>query len=150
MCLRAQWGLHAAGPPPHGPSISLPSTALSFGAREMHCPPVTTRSYSSPSWAPGDILSGAVGAFLAWAKCYESGAFGDNDTRVSDADLGSGSRKDRDRVELVGTGGVELMHTSQVSHSIGLFIFEEILCRWGAVEEVVTDNGTACSARLAH
>ncbi len=26
----------------------------------------------------GDILSGGVGAFLAWAKCYESGAFGDN------------------------------------------------------------------------
>ncbi|KAI9433366.1 Ribokinase-like protein [Lactarius psammicola] len=26
----------------------------------------------------GDILSGSVGAFLAWAKCYESGAFGDN------------------------------------------------------------------------
>lgn len=25
----------------------------------------------------GDILSGTVGAFLAWGKCYESGAFGD-------------------------------------------------------------------------
>jgi ATP-dependent NAD(P)H-hydrate dehydratase len=24
----------------------------------------------------GDILSGTVGAFLAWAKCYEDGAFG--------------------------------------------------------------------------
>ena len=31
----------------------------------------------------GDILSGAVGAFLAWAKCYESGAFGDNMIPVS-------------------------------------------------------------------
>lgn len=25
----------------------------------------------------GDILSGTVGAFLAWGKCYEDGAFGD-------------------------------------------------------------------------
>lgn len=24
----------------------------------------------------GDILSGTVGAFLAWGKCYEDGAFG--------------------------------------------------------------------------
>ncbi len=31
----------------------------------------------------GDILSGSVGAFLAWAKCYESGAFGDNTMPVS-------------------------------------------------------------------
>jgi ATP-dependent NAD(P)H-hydrate dehydratase len=31
----------------------------------------------------GDILSGAVGAFLAWAKCYESGAFGDNSIPIS-------------------------------------------------------------------
>jgi len=31
----------------------------------------------------GDILSGAVGAFLAWARCYESGAFGDNTIPVS-------------------------------------------------------------------
>jgi ATP-dependent NAD(P)H-hydrate dehydratase len=31
----------------------------------------------------GDILSGSVGAFLAWAKCYESGAFGDNAMPVS-------------------------------------------------------------------
>jgi len=31
----------------------------------------------------GDILSGGVGAFLAWAKCYESGAFGDNGIPVS-------------------------------------------------------------------
>jgi hypothetical protein len=25
---------------------------------------------------------------------------------------------------------------------LGSFIFEEILCRWGAAEEIVTDNGT--------
>lgn len=31
----------------------------------------------------GDILSGGVGAFLAWAKCYESGAFGDKTIPVS-------------------------------------------------------------------
>jgi len=31
----------------------------------------------------GDILSGGVGAFLAWAKCYESGAFGDQTIPVS-------------------------------------------------------------------
>ena len=31
----------------------------------------------------GDILSGSVGAFLAWAKCYESGAFGNNAIPVS-------------------------------------------------------------------
>jgi hypothetical protein len=27
--------------------------------------------------------------------------------------------------------------------TIGAFIFEEILCRWGVVEEIVTDNGPA-------
>ena len=32
--------------------------------------------------------------------------------------------------------------------TIGAFIFEEILCRWGAVEEIVTDNGTAYVAAL--
>jgi hypothetical protein len=26
--------------------------------------------------------------------------------------------------------------------TLGSFIFEEILCRWGAAEEIVTDNGT--------
>ena len=31
----------------------------------------------------GDILSGSVGAFLAWGKCYENGAFGDNAIPVS-------------------------------------------------------------------
>ena len=25
----------------------------------------------------GDVLSGAVGTFMAWGKCYEDGAFGD-------------------------------------------------------------------------
>jgi hypothetical protein len=27
--------------------------------------------------------------------------------------------------------------------TIGVFIFEEILCRWGVLEEIVTDNGPA-------
>lgn len=31
----------------------------------------------------GDILSGSVGAFLAWGKCYEDGAFGDKSVPVS-------------------------------------------------------------------
>jgi hypothetical protein len=31
----------------------------------------------------------------------------------------------------------------ETGHTIGTFIFKEILCRWGAVEEIVTDNGTA-------
>jgi len=31
----------------------------------------------------GDVLSGAVGTMLAWGKCYESGAFGDNSIPVS-------------------------------------------------------------------
>jgi len=32
--------------------------------------------------------------------------------------------------------------------TIGAFIFEEILCRWGAVQEIVTDNGMAYIAAL--
>jgi hypothetical protein len=32
--------------------------------------------------------------------------------------------------------------------TIGCFTFEEILCRWGAVEEIVTDNGSAYIAAL--
>jgi hypothetical protein len=29
------------------------------------------------------------------------------------------------------------------ARSLGTFIFEDILCRWGAIEEIVTDNGPA-------
>jgi len=32
--------------------------------------------------------------------------------------------------------------------TIGAFIFKEILCRWGAVQEIVTDNGMAYIAAL--
>jgi hypothetical protein len=35
------------------------------------------------------------------------------------------------------------MLRSETGRTLGAFIFEEILCRWGAVEEIVTDNGTA-------
>jgi hypothetical protein len=31
----------------------------------------------------------------------------------------------------------------ETGRTIGAFIFEEILCRWGAVGEIVSDNGTA-------
>ena len=37
---------------------------------------------------------------------------------------------------------------TETGRTIGSFIFEEILCRWGAVEEIVTDNGTAYVAAL--
>lgn len=37
---------------------------------------------------------------------------------------------------------------SETGRTLGSFIFEEILCRWGAVEEIVTDNGTAYVAAL--
>jgi hypothetical protein len=31
----------------------------------------------------------------------------------------------------------------ETGHTLGTFLFEEVLCHWGAVEEIVTDNGTA-------
>ena len=34
------------------------------------------------------------------------------------------------------------MLCTETGQMIGTFIFEEILCRWGAVEKIVTDNGT--------
>jgi hypothetical protein len=37
---------------------------------------------------------------------------------------------------------------TETGHTLGNFIFEEILCRWGAVAEIVTDNGTAYVAAL--
>ena len=37
---------------------------------------------------------------------------------------------------------------TETGTTIGRFIFEEILCRWGAVEEIVTDNGSAYIAAL--
>ena len=37
---------------------------------------------------------------------------------------------------------------TETGRTIGAFIFEEILCRWGAVQEIVTDNGTAYISAL--
>ena len=34
------------------------------------------------------------------------------------------------------------LHT-ETGCMVGAFIFEEILCRWGAVGEIITDNGAA-------
>jgi hypothetical protein len=35
------------------------------------------------------------------------------------------------------------MLRAENARSLGSFIFEDILCRWGAIEEIVTDNGPA-------
>jgi hypothetical protein len=40
--------------------------------------------------------------------------------------------------------------TSETGVTLGNFIFEEILCRWGAVEEIVTDNGPAFVSAVEH
>jgi hypothetical protein len=37
---------------------------------------------------------------------------------------------------------------TETGRTIGAFIFEDILCRWGAVTKIVTDNGTAYIAAL--
>jgi hypothetical protein len=37
---------------------------------------------------------------------------------------------------------------TETGRTLGAFLFEEILCRWEAVEEIVTDNGTAFVAAL--
>ncbi len=36
----------------------------------------------------------------------------------------------------------------ETGRTLRAFLFEEVLCRWGAVEEIVTDNGTAYVAAL--
>jgi len=33
------------------------------------------------------------------------------------------------------------MLRQETGRVLGTFIFEDILCRWGALEEIVTDNG---------
>jgi len=38
--------------------------------------------------------------------------------------------------------------TRETGRTIGQFIFDEILCRWGGLEEIVTDNGTPFVAAL--
>ena len=37
---------------------------------------------------------------------------------------------------------------AETGHTVGAFIFKEILCHWGAVSEIVTDNGSAYMAAL--
>ena len=39
---------------------------------------------------------------------------------------------------------------TETGHTLGAFIFEDILCRWGAIEEIVTDNGSAFVAALTY
>jgi len=37
---------------------------------------------------------------------------------------------------------------TEMGRTLGAFLFEEVLCRWGAIEEIMTDNGTAFVAAL--
>ena len=39
------------------------------------------------------------------------------------------------------------LHT-ETRHTLGTFLFEEVLCRWGAVAKIVTNNGAAFVAAL--
>lgn len=32
--------------------------------------------------------------------------------------------------------------TAETAHTIGRFIFKELICRWGPIREIITDNGT--------
>jgi len=36
----------------------------------------------------------------------------------------------------------------ETGRTLGAFLFEEVLCQWGGIEEIVTDNGTAFVAAL--
>ena len=40
------------------------------------------------------------------------------------------------------------MLCTETAHTLGAFIFEEILCRWGGLEEIITDNRTPFVAAL--
>jgi hypothetical protein len=40
------------------------------------------------------------------------------------------------------------MLRKETGRTLGAFLFEEILCRWGGIEEIVTDNGTPFIAAL--
>ena len=39
---------------------------------------------------------------------------------------------------------------TETGRTLGAFVFEDILCRWGAVDEIVTDNGSAFVAVLTY
>lgn len=34
------------------------------------------------------------------------------------------------------------MLKTETARTLGAFLFEEVLCRWGVIEEIITDNGT--------
>ena len=36
----------------------------------------------------------------------------------------------------------------EMGAAVGKFIFEDLLCRWGTVEEIITDNGVLILAGL--
>jgi transposase InsO family protein len=38
----------------------------------------------------------------------------------------------------------------ETARTLAAFVFEDILCRWGALEEIVTDNGAAFVAALGY
>jgi hypothetical protein len=42
------------------------------------------------------------------------------------------------------------MLQSETAQSLGDWIFEDILCRWGSLQEIVTDNGPAFLKALAY
>lgn len=59
-----------------------------------------------------EVHAGVIPSENVWLSCYKHG-----EPSVHGKIAVSLHEKDRDRVELVGTGGVELTRTSQVSHS---------------------------------
>jgi ATP-dependent NAD(P)H-hydrate dehydratase len=69
---------HAESPADHKTSKISPHEG---GQKEIFI--VNTRGGMKRCGGQGDILSGSVGAFLAWGKCYENGAFGNNAIPVS-------------------------------------------------------------------
>jgi len=40
------------------------------------------------------------------------------------------------------------MLRKETRRTLGVFLFEEILCRWGAIEEIISDNGTPFIAAI--
>ncbi|PPQ76253.1 hypothetical protein CVT26_008288 [Gymnopilus dilepis] len=80
----------------------------------------------------GDVLSGAVGTFMAWGKCYEDGAFGDRKVPAS-------------RIPLLASIGGSIL-TRTVSRMAFLergrsVITEDMIPKLGqAFEEVYGDN----------
>ena len=61
-----------------------------------------------------EVYAGIIPSENIWLSCYKDG-----EPSVHGKISVSLHEKDRDRVELVGAGGVELTHTSQVSIMLG-------------------------------